>query len=185
MNNTYLTSHFPLFSIFLFSTSLSLYTESYIISQLIYFGIYDGMMDFFSENGIKLTLVFLLVLLFFMVFSALKLINDTNIQLSLLFFSKDVEGSDLQKIRSGSWIFLVASGLSLLFTNHIIAIVALFVGAVIIYFFYLLYRISESLSIAGMIGMIFFHILFWVTFTLAVMYALLTLYNGFIASLPI
>lgn len=184
MKNTYLTSHFPLFSIFLFSTSFSLYAESWIVSQLIYFGLYEGMMDFFSEGGIKLTLLFLLLLLFFMIFSALKLISDTNIQLSLLFFSKDVEGNDLQRIRSGSWIFLIASALSLLVTNHLLLIVGLFIGAVFIYFVFFLYKVSESMTIMGMIGMVFFHMLFWFTFILTVAYALMKLYNSFIASLP-
>ncbi|MFS0595620.1 DUF5366 family protein [Peribacillus frigoritolerans] len=52
-------------------------------------GIYQGMLEFFSEAGIKLALLIVLLLLFFMVFAALKLISDTILELSLFFFSKE------------------------------------------------------------------------------------------------
>ncbi|WP_096201627.1 DUF5366 family protein [Bacillus sp. FJAT-45350] len=185
MKNAYLTSHFPLFSIVLFSISFALFTEGYIVGILIELGIYDGMMEFFSEGGIKLTFLFLLWLFFFMLFSALKLIADTTIEISLLFFSKDEEGNDLHKIRSGSWIYLISSALSLALVQNITLLVALFAICTFTYFIYFVYRVSDSLTFVGTVGMIFFHILFWFTFTLTVVYALLKLYNSFIASLPL
>ncbi|MCD8500682.1 MAG: YufK family protein [Bacillaceae bacterium] len=42
-----------------------------------------------------------------------------------------------------------------------------------------------SLSPLSLVGLIFFHIFFWFAFIISVLYALLKLYNSFIASLPI
>lgn len=185
MKNTYLTSHFPLFSILLFSISLSIYTENIIIEWLSDIGLYTGMLEFFSETGIKLTLLFLLTFFYFMVFAALKLIADTMIELSLLFFSKDEEGNDLRKIRGGTWIYLIASCCSLLFITFPAGIGASFILATFIYFIYFVYNVAESMSGAGLFGMIFFHISFWCVFVMAVIYAAIRLYNSFINSLPI
>ncbi|WP_268563838.1 DUF5366 family protein [Peribacillus frigoritolerans] len=70
-------------------------------------GIYQGMLEFFSEAGIKLALLIVLLLLFFMVFAALKLISDTILALSLLFLSKDSEGKALNSVRKGSVIYVI------------------------------------------------------------------------------
>lgn len=185
MKNTYLTSHFPLISIILFSISFSLYTEDVIIQKLYNLGVYNGMTEFFSEKGIKLTLLFLLVLFFFMVFAALKLIADTTIELSLLFFSKDKEGTELTKIRSGSWLYLVGSVLSLVFFQAIVVVVFIFTIVNFGYFIFFVYKVSSSLTPIGLIGIIFFHIFFWFASILSVSYAMIKLYNSFIASLPV
>lgn len=185
MKNTYITSHFPLISIILYSTSLSIYTEMELIKQLKNLGIYEGMLEFFSENGIKLSLFVLLALLFFMVFSALKLIADTVIGLSLLFFSKDAEGRFLNKFRTGSSFYLISGALSLLSVQHILGIAGLFAGTTLIYFIYFVYKVSASLSLAGLIGMVFYHVIFWFTFFLGIVYLGVKLYNSFLASLPI
>ncbi|MBU8908932.1 DUF5366 family protein [Desertibacillus haloalkaliphilus] len=185
MKNTYLTSHFPLFSILLFSTALAMYSQSVIITKLDDLGLYQGMMEFFSESGIKGTLLFLLLLFFFMVFSALKLISDTMVQLSLLFFSKDEEGVSLTTIRSGSWIYLIASVAALLGSTFIEVIVGVFLVATLIYFVFFVYKISDSLSALGLFGVVFFHTFFWFSFVLAISFAVLRLYNSFMASLPL
>ncbi|WP_017728817.1 YufK family protein [Halalkalibacterium ligniniphilum] len=185
MKNTYLTSHFPLISILLFSTSFALFTETYIVNQLKELGLYEGMREFFSDSGIKLTLLFLAMLFFFMVFSALKLIADTINELSMLFFSKDEEGNELKKIRGGSWIFLVASLTSLAFISYPLGIVLLLCLSCFVYFVYFVYKVNESLSGAGLVGFIFFQVIFWFSFLLAVIYACLKLYNSFMASLPL
>lgn len=188
MKNTYFTSYFPLFSIMIFSFALAIYTESLITEWLIHIGLYVGMLEFFSEVGIKLTLLFLLTLFYFMVFSALKLIADTVVELSLLFFSRDEEGNDLKKVRGGSWIFLIASFFALFFSvvPHLqIGIILVFLTAVFIYFVYFVYKVSDSMSIAGVIGTVFFQVSFWSGFLAVTVYALLRLYNSFINSLPI
>ncbi|OIJ17063.1 hypothetical protein BKP37_00545 [Anaerobacillus alkalilacustris] len=185
MKNAYLTSHFPLISIILFSTSLSLYVEGIIIQKLYDLGIYQGMTEVFSESGIKLTLLFLLLLFFFMVFAALKLIANTMIELSLLFFSNDKEGVELTKIRSGSWLYLVGSVVSLFLFYHIMFILFIIIVVTLSYFVFFVYKVSSSLSSIGLIGMVFFHVFFWFAFVLSVSYAMTKLYNSFLASLPI
>ncbi|WP_062051847.1 DUF5366 family protein [Bacillus sp. JCM 19034] len=185
MTNRYITSHFPLISIVLFSLSLAIYVQGLILDALVDMGIFSGMLEFISENGIKLTLLFLLLLCFFMIFSALKLIADTTIELSMLFFSKDEEGTELSKARAGSWIFLVASIASLLVANYILIIVALILLANFVYFVYLIYKVSDALSFSGLVGFIFFQVFFWGAFVISIGYALIRLYNSFMASLPI
>ncbi|WP_348639474.1 DUF5366 family protein [Salibacterium salarium] len=162
MRNTYLTSHFPLFSILLFSISFSLYFEKKLTAWLMNIGLYKGMLEFFSETGIQLTLLFFLVLFFFMIFSALKLIVDTVMELSLLFFSQDVEGNELQKIRGGTWIYLIASVCSLFLVRVPVGILILFLSATVIYFIYFVYKVGESMSGARLFGIIFFHVSFGV-----------------------
>ncbi|MCL7749555.1 DUF5366 family protein [Halalkalibacter alkaliphilus] len=185
MSNRYITSHFPLISILLFSLAFAIYVQGFILGELANLGIYSGMLEFISESGIKLTLMFLLLLFFFMVFSALKLIADTTIELSMLFFSKDEEGNELNKVRAGSWIYLAASVIAVLLAQFIFMVVILFLLASISYFVFLVYKISNTLSLSGLIGFIFFQVIFWSVFLLAVVFALLRLYNSFMASLPI
>ncbi|MFC0561709.1 YufK family protein [Halalkalibacter alkalisediminis] len=184
MTNRYITSHFPLISILLFSLAFAIFFQGFLLNQLVDLGIYNGMREFISESGIKLTLLFLLQLFFFMVFSALKLIADTTIELSMLFFSKDEEGNELNKVRAGSWIYLVSSILALLLAQYVLLIVILFLVASLCYFIYLVYKISNTLTTAGLIGFIFFQVIFWSVFILAVVLALVKLYNSFMASLP-
>ncbi|TWI56140.1 DUF5366 family protein [Halalkalibacter nanhaiisediminis] len=185
MSNRYITSHFPLISIVLFSLSFAIFTQIYILEQLVELGLYNGMREFFSENGIKLTMLFLLMFFFFMIFSALKLIADTTIELSMLFFSKDEEGNELNKVHAGSWIYLIASIVALLLSQYVLFIVAIFLLASLVYFIFLVYKISNVLSAGGLIGLIFFHMIFWSALVLAVIYALVKLYNSFMASLPL
>lgn len=185
MSNRYITSHFPLISILLFSLSFAIYVQTYILGKLVEFGLYNGMREFFSESGIKLTLLFLLLLFFFMIFSALKLIADTMIELSMLFFSRDEEGNELNKVHPGSWIYLIASIIALLLSKQLLFIIGIFLLASLIYFIFLVYKISDVLNPSGLIGLIFFHMIFWSAFVLAVVYALVKLYNSFMASLPL
>ncbi|PSL45212.1 hypothetical protein B0H94_107217 [Salsuginibacillus halophilus] len=185
LRNTYVTSYVPLFSIILFSVALAIYAESLITEWLVDIGLYRGMMEFFSEAGITLTLLFLLFLLFFMVFSALKLIADTVLELSMLFFSKDEQGISLTKIRGGTWFYLAAGVISLLMISFPLGILFSFLGASCIYFIYTAYKVSDMLSGPGLVGFIFFHLLFWAAFILTVSYAALLLYNSVIASLPL
>lgn len=101
MKNTYLTGYFPLIAILLFSSSLSISTSLYALKMLSSFGMYDGMLDYFSEKGIRLALFAAFALLYFMVLSALKLIANTVTELSLLFFANDPEGNNLKKTQNG------------------------------------------------------------------------------------
>ncbi len=56
MKNTYWTGYFPLVAILLFSSSLSISTSLYVMKILQTLGMYQGMLDYFSEKGIRLAL---------------------------------------------------------------------------------------------------------------------------------
>ncbi len=185
MRNTYFTSYFPLITILLFSASLSIATVMVVIDYLQTFGIYDGMLEFFSNNGIKLALFIVFALIFFMVFSALKLIANTVTELSLLFFSKDVVGENLTKIRGGSVIYLIGGSFSLAVIQYPIFIIGLFLLATIGYFVYIVYKISQTLTSFSLIGLVLFHVLFWFIFLLGTLYLCFRLYNSIMASLPV
>lgn len=185
MKNTYLTSYFPLLSILLFSLSLSIRVEMSLIELLKNAGIYDGMKEFFSDGGIKLALLVLLLIMFFMVFAALKLIADTINELSLLFFSKDSEGESLKQIRAGSMIYFIGSALSLLSLYSFLGIGAIFASATAIYFIYFVFKISHSMTIGGTIGVIFFQVVIWSSLLTGVFYLAVKVYNSIMASLPI
>jgi hypothetical protein len=185
MKNTYFTSYFPLITILLFSTSLSIATVMAVIDYLKVFGIYDGMLEFFSNNGIRLALFTLFVLMFFMVFSALKLIANTVTELSLLFFSKDIAGENLTKIRGGSTYYLIAGALSLVCVQFPLGIIGIFLIATICYFVFIVYKVSSSLTSSSLIGLVLFHVLFWFIFVLGTLYLCFRLYNSVMASLPV
>ncbi|MFB6467552.1 DUF5366 family protein [Cytobacillus sp. Hz8] len=185
MKNTYLTSYFPLFSILLFSLSISIRVELTLIEFLKKIGIYEGMREFFSEGGIKLSLMILLLVLLFMVFAALKLIADTINELSLLFFSKDSEGDCLKNIRSGSIIYFLGGALSLVSMFSFIGIAVIFLATTLIYFIYFVFKVSATISITGIIGLIFFQVLIWSTLLIGVFFIGIKVYNSIISSLPI
>lgn len=185
MKNTYLTSYFPLLSIVLFSLSLSICVEIRLIYFLKETGIYVGMLEFFSEGGIKLALLALLLVMFFMVFAALKLIANTINELSLLFFSKDSEGDSLKRIRTGSAIYFIGGAVSLISMFSFIGIGIILLLTTVFYFIYFVYKVSHGASTIGIIGIIFFQVLIWSTLLLGVLYLGIKVYNSIMASLPI
>jgi hypothetical protein len=186
MKNTYLTSYFPLLSLLIFSLSFAISCEFKLITLLKDIGIYNGMLEFYSDSGIKLSLLVLLTIAFFMVFSALKIIADTINELSLLFFSKETEGQSLTKIRSGSWIYFFASAVALLISFYsMLGVLLILVLATICYFIFFAYKVSGDFSITGMIGLIFFQVTVWSILLIGVTYLAVKVYNSLLASLPI
>lgn len=185
IRNTYITSHFPLLSILIFSFSFALYTEYNMIHWLEMLGIYSGLLEFFSETSLKLSLLFLLTLFYFMFFSALKLIANTVNELALFFFSKDQDGQVLTKIRTGSIIFIVGSIFSLLFTQSLLILMIIFAIVCFAYFLFFMFKVSEYLTIGSTFGMVFMILLFWATFIFSVTYIGLRVYNALLATLSI
>lgn len=92
MKNTYLTGYFPLISILLFSSAFSIFTVGITTDFLTQAGILKGMLEFFSEQGIRLALFAAFALVYFMILSALKLIADTVLELALLFSLRTLKG---------------------------------------------------------------------------------------------
>lgn len=162
--NRYLTGHLPLISIFLFSLSLALYGQGFVITWLENNGVLSGMTQLLSVNELRLGLIVMLLLLSFMVFSALKIVADTINSLALLFFSKDENGALWQQMQGGAWIYFGASVLSLIAIKFIFVIILLFLIASFAYLLFVIYRIAESLTVPGLIGYVSFQLLFWSTF---------------------
>lgn len=185
MKNTYFTSYFPLISILLFSASCSLAATAYVTELLQTYSIYNGMLEFLSANEIRIGLFIVFALIFFMLFSALKLIADTITELALLFFSKDPEGENLKKIRIGSVFYLGSSLVSLAFIQQPLFILAVILIATLSYFIFIVYKIQATLSLVSLIGFILFELIFWFAFVMAIFYVVIKLYNSIMASLPV
>jgi hypothetical protein len=185
MKNAYLTSYFPLLSMVLFSLSLAIRMVFLLLDYLKETGIYNGMLEFFSDSSMKLSLLVLLLVLFFMLFATMKIIADTLNEVSLLFFSKDYDGESLKKIRKGPVIYLVGAAASLFSINSFIGIGAIFVLTTLAYFIYFVFSVSSSITTTGLIGMIFFQVLAWSTLILGLLYLSLKVYNSIMASLPV
>ncbi len=185
MKNTYFIGYFPFIAIVLFSLSFAIYCEGRVIDLFVNLGLYQGMREFFSDAGIKLALLVVLVLLFFMLFAALKLISDTIIEVSLLLFSKDSEGTGLKSIRMGAVVYVIGASITLCSIQSLLGLLAIFTATNLVAFIYFVYKIMPTLSISGLVGIIFFHIFIWSTFLLIVGYSLLALYNSIMDSLPI
>lgn len=185
MKNAYLTSHFPILAILFFCLSFGIWSQQYIAAFLESAGIYQGMLEFFSDNGIKLTMLFVLMLVFFMIIAALKLISDTMMGLSLLFFLSEEKGDIRSYLQSCAWIYLMAGGVSLFLTSYLYILGGLFIGATLASFVYLIIRLAPSLRFAGVAGFLLLHLSFWGLFIFGTGYAGLRLYNSFLHSLPV
>lgn len=183
--NTYLTSYFPLFSISFFSLSISIRVELTVMDLLKSLGMYEGLLEFFSATGIRLSLLLFFCVLFFMVLSALKLIAGTLNEISLLFFSEDHQGVSLTKVRKGSIIYIIGSILSLFAISSFSLIGLIFIITTLAYFVYYVNAVSEHLSMSGMIFFILFQVFTWSLLLIGFMYLCIKLYNGLMASLPL
>lgn len=185
MKNTYITSYFPLLAIILFSLSFAVYLENQSLIILKKIGLYEGLSEFFSGEEIKLTILFIIFLLFFMMFSAIKLISDTILQLGLLLFSKEISGESLKSARLTSIIYCTGGMLSIFCSFSIYAVGLVFFITTMIAFTYIVYKASFYLSAGGLVGFVFFQTFSVGVILAAVSYVAIKLYNGLLASLPI
>ncbi|XXM70519.1 DUF5366 family protein [Lysinibacillus sphaericus] len=185
MKNTYLTSYLPLFAILLFSLTFSVYGVDVLVDLFKKIGVYPGMREFLSDIQLKFVLLILLMIIFFMVFAALKLIAETINGVSMLFFSKDSEGQLYNRVRSGSMIYFFGGLVSAVSLKSFMGLIAIFAATSIVYFVYFVYKISVTVSKAGIIGVISLQLFTWSSLFMTVFLVILKLYNGVMASLPI
>ncbi|CAM5218771.1 Membrane protein YufK OS=Ureibacillus acetophenoni OX=614649 GN=SAMN05877842_109129 PE=4 SV=1 [Ureibacillus acetophenoni] len=184
MKNPYLYSYLPLFTIILFSLSFGIFAVNQLLPFLSSIGVYSGMREFLSDIELRVFLLIILSLCFFMLFSALKLIGQTIHEVGMLFFSKDKIGETISVARGGYVIFFFGSLLSVIGIQSVSILMAIFAITVFIYFIYTIYKMSKFMTMVGMLGLIIFEILFWSIFVSLLLYILLKLYNGVLASLP-
>jgi len=184
MKNPYLFGFMPLVTIVLFSLTFGLYgvTEAITFSKEI--GLYGGMREFLSDFQLRMFLLIILTFSFFMVFSALKLIAETIHEIAMLFFSKDVSGEGFRNARSGNVIYFIGSMVSVVGIQSIQILIGVFLLTTFIYFVYVIYRMSPYMNVISMIGMVIFEIVVWSVLIAFILYVVLKLYNGLMASLP-
>ncbi|TFE03771.1 DUF5366 family protein [Jeotgalibacillus salarius] len=185
MKNTYLTGYLPLFSILMFSLSFSVYGVGVLTELFRGIGIYAGMREFLSDLELKIFILIVLMIIFFMIFAALKLIAETINEVALLFFSRDKEGEALNRVRSGSLIYFFGSLATIISLSSIRGLLIIFVVTSFVYFVYFVLKVSTTLSAGGTVGVILFEITIWAALISAVLYVVIRLYNGLLASLPI
>ncbi|UTE73939.1 YufK family protein [Rossellomorea marisflavi] len=185
MKNTYLTSYLPILSILLFSLTFSVYGVGVFETLSKKIGVYAGMSEFLSEMQLKLAILVLLMMVFFMILSALKLIAETINGISMLFFSVDSEGELYNKVRPGSMIYFLGGLVSVLSLQSFKGLIAIFVLTSAVYFFYFVNKISSSLTKAGLLGVVTMQLFSWAALILTIFFVLIKLYNGLMASLPI
>ena len=184
MKNPYVFGFLPLITIVLFSLSFALFTMNKVIELFKVIGVYSGMREFLSDVELKLFLLILLALIYFMVFSALKLIAETIHEIGMLFFSKDYEGKTMAQARGGFVIFFVGAIISAVGFQSIHLLLMIFLLTTFIYFVYVVYKLSSSMSLLGTLGLVMFEIIVWSLFMALVIYIIIKLYNGIVASLP-
>ncbi|AVK85792.1 hypothetical protein C3943_21010 [Lysinibacillus sp. B2A1] len=184
MRNPYIYGYLPLITILLFSLTFGMYAvgESLQIFQSI--GVYSGMREFLSDFELRVFLLIVFAMIFFMVFSALKLVGETIHELGMLFFSKDQDGATVSQARGGFIILFVGAICSAFAIQFIYVLVGIFVLTIFIYFIYLIYKMSHFMSMGGTIGLLVFELFMWTILLSLLVYVILKLYNGILASLP-
>ncbi|MDN4492861.1 DUF5366 family protein [Ureibacillus aquaedulcis] len=184
MKNPYIYGYLPLFSVILFSLTFGIYLVGESLGFLTGIGVYTGMREFLTDIELRLLLLSVFVLCFFMLFSALKLIGETIHEVGMLLFSKNNNGEMISVARGGYLIFFFGSLLSVFGVQSIYILLCVFAVTIFSYFIFNIYKMSQFLSLSGTVGLIFFEILFWAIFITFICYVVLKLYNGLLASLP-
>ncbi len=184
MKNPYVYGYLPFVTIVLFSLTFGVYTVGVSVELFKGIGLYAGMREFLTDIQLRIFLLVLYALLFFMVFSALKLIAETIHETAMLFFSKDVKGESYSEARGGNVIYFFGALVSVGGIGSIKLVVGLFLLTTFIYFVYVVYKLSKFMTIVSTIGLIIFEITFWCVLVSTIFYILLKLYTGVVASLP-
>lgn len=184
MKNPYIYGYLPLITIILFSLTFGLYTVTESIELFKKIGVYTGVREFLSEIQLRAFLLIVIATIYFMLFSALKLIGETIHDMGMLFFSKDMEGKGVLALKGGSVIFFFGALISSVGITNIYILGAIFLVTIFIYFVFVIYKISIHVSFGASVGVMLFEIVTWAVILTLVVYAVFKLYNGIVASLP-
>jgi len=184
MKNPYIYGYLPFVTILLFSLTFGVYTVSLSIDLFREIGLYSGMREFLTDMQLRLFLLLIYMLLYFMLFAALKLIAETIHETAMLLFSKDDEGSSYHLGRGGNVVYFFGALTTAGGINSIKLLIIIFFVTTVIYFIYNVYSLSKFLTPASTIGLIMFEIVLWTLLLSSLVYIVLKLYNGVLASLP-
>ncbi|WLR50418.1 DUF5366 family protein [Bacillus tianshenii] len=185
VKNLYYTSYFPFLSILLFSAAFAVSLEKKLVALLQEIGIYHALSEFFSAGNIELLLFGSFVLCFVMLLSALKVLADMMLQFSCLFFADDKQEEHDQRMKEGRFLFLAGGVLSLLFSQLFWLLSVIFLLTGLSYFVFITYRMSNHFTTSGLVGFVFFQMLFWLSFMLGFGFLLLRTYRYVLESLPV
>lgn len=184
MKNPYLVGYLPFITVILFSFTFGIFTVSESMDLLKAIGVYNGLLEFLTEVELKFLLLVMFALLFFMLFSAFKLIGETIHELGMLFFSRDQDGKLIHAAREGYFIFFIGALASLFGVQSLTILVGILAITILVYFIFTVYKLSLFMSIGGVIGLIVFEIVVWTVLVLAIFYVVLKLYSSILATLP-
>ncbi|MBK3496189.1 DUF5366 family protein [Viridibacillus sp. YIM B01967] len=185
MKNPYVYGYLPFITIILFSLTFGLYTVTESIEIFKSIGVYTGMREFLSEIQLRVFLLIVFALCYFMLFSALKLIGETIHELAMLFFSRDIDGKTVAEARGGNVVFFFGALASAFGIQMFMVLMIIFIVSVIVYFVFVIYKISNHMTLGATIGVLVFEIALWSVFITLIVYVVFKLYNGILASLPI
>lgn len=184
MKNPYIYGYLPLITILLFSLTFGMYAVGKSLQIFQAIGVYSGMREFLSDFELRVFLLIVFAIVFFMLFSALKLVGETIHEVGMLFFSKDNEGATVSQARGGYIILFVGAMCSAFAIQFIYVLIGIFVITIFTYFIYLIYKMSHFISMGGTIGLLIFELIMWTILLTLIVYVVLKLYNGILASLP-
>lgn len=184
MKNPYIYGYLPFVTISLFSLIFGVYTVGVSLDLFKEIGLYGGMREFLTDVQLRVFLLIVYALLFFMVFSALKLIGETIHDTAMLLFSKDVEGKSYSEAKGGNVIYFLGALATAGGIHSIKLLGLLFFLTTLIYFVYVIYKLSKFMTFISTLGLIAFEVIMWGGFISLIVYILLKLYNGVLASLP-
>ncbi|AOV07003.1 DUF5366 family protein [Sporosarcina ureilytica] len=185
MRNPYIFGFLPFVTVVFFSLTFGVYTVGISIDLFKEIGLYSGMREFLSDIQLRLSLLIIYALFYFMVFSAMKLIGETIHNSAMLFFSRDMEGKSFSEARAGNVIYFFGAIATAGGIHSIKIMGLLFLLTTVLYFIYTVFKLSKFMSLTSMIGLIAFEVIMWGVLLTVVIYISLKLYNGVLASLPI
>lgn len=184
MKNPYLFGFLPLITILLFSMTFGLFAvnESLLLFKKI--GVYAAMSEFLSDAELRVFLFICFGVIFFMVFSAIKLLGETIHTIGMLFFAKIKEDNPPQESKALYSILLLGACLSVIGVQSLTMLIAIAVGTIIIYFIASMVRLTEYLGFSSVIGLLIFEFAMWTVLVVTLAYVIVKLYNSLLASLP-
>lgn len=185
IKNPYLYSYLPLITIVLFSLTFGLYSVNEAVILFHKIGVYAGMHEFLSDVQMRILLLIVFALIYFMIFSALKLIGETIHDVGMLFFTKDrIDQAMENKANAGVVIFFFGALASVAGLVNVFILVGIFLLSAIFYFIFVTYKLSDYLSFGSILGIMLFEMTMWILLLTLVVYAIFKLYNGIVSSLP-
>ncbi|PIC73097.1 YufK family protein [Sporosarcina sp. P17b] len=185
MKNPYLFGYLPFVTVLLFSLTFGVYSVGETLILFKEIGLYQGMREFLSDFQLRIFLLTMYSLLFFMLFAALKLIAVTIHETALLFFLKEEADASYSASKSGAVIYFIGALASAIGIQSWKTLVLIFLITSFVYFIYVIYKLSPFMPLTHTVGLIFFQIIIWSVLVAGLVYIIFRLYNGLLASIPL